>query len=119
MGCVQNPPTPQHISKNGDLTHGNVQLNLHVGERRRRRCCKASARRTSLRSTARTRKSGPINARRRSQSLPRSVTTGRSSCSAARPKLPGSNKPSARWLWSSSSTRTRSYPTFAAAAASS
>jgi outer membrane protein assembly factor BamE (lipoprotein component of BamABCDE complex) len=32
MGCVQNPPTPQHLGKNGDLTHGNVQLNLHVGE---------------------------------------------------------------------------------------
>jgi len=32
MGCIQNPPTPQPIDKNGDLTHGNVQLNLHVGE---------------------------------------------------------------------------------------
>lgn len=32
MGCIQNPPTPPRTSKNSDLTHGNVQLNLHVGE---------------------------------------------------------------------------------------
>jgi outer membrane protein assembly factor BamE (lipoprotein component of BamABCDE complex) len=32
MGCMQNPPTPQGLGKNSDLTHGNVQLNLHVGE---------------------------------------------------------------------------------------
>ena len=33
MGCMQNPPTPpQRTSRNSDLTHGNVQLNLHVGE---------------------------------------------------------------------------------------
>jgi outer membrane protein assembly factor BamE (lipoprotein component of BamABCDE complex) len=32
MGCVQNPPMPQRPDKNSDLTHGNVQLNLHVGE---------------------------------------------------------------------------------------
>ena len=32
MGCIQNPPTPQRTGKNSDLTHGNVQLNLHVGE---------------------------------------------------------------------------------------
>jgi hypothetical protein len=32
MGCVQAPPTPPRADKNSDLTHGNVQLNLHVGE---------------------------------------------------------------------------------------
>jgi outer membrane protein assembly factor BamE (lipoprotein component of BamABCDE complex) len=32
MGCVQNPPTPPRTDKSNDLTHGNVQLNLHVGE---------------------------------------------------------------------------------------
>ena len=32
MGCIQNPPTPPRTGKNSELTHGNVQLNLHVGE---------------------------------------------------------------------------------------
>jgi outer membrane protein assembly factor BamE (lipoprotein component of BamABCDE complex) len=32
MGCMQNPAIPQRTSRNSDLTHGNVQLNLHVGE---------------------------------------------------------------------------------------
>ena len=32
MGCMQTPQLPERTSKNSDLTHGNVQLNLHVGE---------------------------------------------------------------------------------------
>jgi outer membrane protein assembly factor BamE (lipoprotein component of BamABCDE complex) len=32
VGCMQNPPPSLGTGKNSDLTHGNVQLNLHVGE---------------------------------------------------------------------------------------
>ena len=32
MGCMQAPQLPEPAGKNSDLTHGNVQLNLHVGE---------------------------------------------------------------------------------------